>query len=130
MAKTSNVKLALKLQLCFLMSIVYVTPIQAIGSEAPLSKLEQSLDRCLFKASRPGFPYYDRPEASEACEEAKMILQQYGQEANRNRNLSCSSRVPILDFDLWMTRFLGEKRMRGKVHEDFKQLVKNCYHSF
>lgn len=85
------------------------------------------MELCLLKASRPGFPYYDRPEAKEACDQTKLLLKDFSSEANRNRNLDCSNRAIRLNHNLWMIQFLGEARMRQQTASAISQLRKNCY---
>lgn len=99
----------------------------AASVEDRLALLNQSMRLCLAQASRPGFPYYHRPEASESCEQTKSLLHVFGREANHNRNLSCSGRIAALDFDLWMIQFVGGKRMRDKALGGLRQLGRNCY---
>ncbi|MFM8525736.1 MAG: hypothetical protein ACKOCM_08970 [Cyanobacteriota bacterium] len=97
-------------------------------SDKVFTELKASLQVCLEKASRPGFPYYDRPEAAEACNQTKARLEEIGRAANRARNLACSSRINGLAFDLWMVQFLGSQRMGTTVSDNIEQLKRNCYH--
>jgi hypothetical protein len=78
-------------------------------------------------ASREGFPYYDRPEAKPACDQAKAVLLSYGREANKNKQLACSSRIAIISFDIWMIQFLGGPRMETRTMGNLDQLERNCY---
>lgn len=110
-----------------LLAASLISPVAASSVEQRLLLLDQSMQLCLLKASRPGFPYYDRPEASEACDETKALLHAFGREASRNRHLGCSSRIAALDFDLWMIRFLGGVRMKDRAQDDLRQLARNCY---
>lgn len=91
-----------------------------------LDILNQSVQNCLQSASRQGFPYYDRPEALVPCRKTKALLNEFGRNANRNRNLACSSRIAALEFDLWMIQFIGGTRMRDETNEDMTQLKRNC----
>lgn len=104
-----------------------IQPAQAQSVEDRLELIDQSMELCLLKASRPGFPYYDRPEAAEACNETKSLLKAFAQVANRNRNLACSSRAMSLDFDLWMIQFLGGSRMRATTKSNLVELRRSCY---
>ena len=104
-----------------------IQPAQAQSVDDRLNLIDQSMELCLLKASRPGFPYYDRPEAAEACTETKKLLKAFAQIANRNRNLACSSRAMSLDFDLWMIQFLGGNRMRTRAKSNIDTLKRNCY---
>jgi hypothetical protein len=108
-------------------SLCLAAPTQAASVEEKLAKLTQSMQLCITKASRPGSPYYHRSEAAQACQQTKEMLHAFGQEANRNRNLSCSSRIASLDFDVWMIQFIGGKRMQAKSDDAIKQLSRNCY---
>lgn len=96
-------------------------------STEQLQEVESSVQECLKKASRPGFPYYSRPEADAACGKSKQVLFKFAENANRNKNLSCSSRIPALENDLWLIQFIGSARMQEKTGEDLKNLKKNCY---
>lgn len=104
-----------------------IQPVRAQSVEERLELIDQSMELCLLKASRPGFPYYDRPEAAEACNETKKLLKAFAKDANRNRNLACSSRAMSLDFDLWMIQFLGGTRMRNQTEDNLSSLGKNCF---
>jgi hypothetical protein len=104
-----------------------ISAAKATSVEERLTRLNQSMDLCIITASRPGFPYYDRPEAEQACQQTKVLLQRFGREANRNRNLGCSSRIAGLHFDVWMIQFLGGKRMQAAVDQNMKQLARNCF---
>jgi len=99
----------------------------ATSSEKRLQGLRESLNKCLVMASRPGFPYYDRPEAKQACDQAKLEFEDFGSDANRNRNLACSSRVPAMVFQLWMIQFLGGPRMETAAIGEMNQLQRSCY---
>ena len=90
-------------------------------------EIEVSLKECLSKANRPGFPYYSRPEAANACKQSKDLLYKFAEDANRNKNLTCFSRVPGIDHDIWMIEFLGSSRMQKKIEGDLKNLKKSCY---
>jgi len=104
-----------------------IQPAHAQSVEDRLELIDQSMELCLLKASRPGFPYYDRPEAADACNETKSLLKAFAQAANRNRNLGCSSRAMRLNFDLWMIQFLGGTRMRTETKSNVDALRRNCY---
>ena len=99
----------------------------ATTSTEQLQEVVSSIQECLNKASRPGFPYYSRPEADAACGKGKQILLKFAENANRNKNLSCSSRIPALENDLWRIQFIGSARMQEKTEEDLKNLKKSCY---
>lgn len=105
-----------------------VSPAIAVPADQKLSTLEQAMELCLAKASRGNFPYDHDPEAAPACSQTKLMFHTFGQEANRNRNLGCSSRIAGLDFDLWMIQFLGGQRLRSQTTENIKQLARNCRH--
>ena len=99
----------------------------ATTSTEQLQEVVSSIQGCLKKASRPGFPYYSRPEADAACGKGKQILLKFAENAHRNKNLSCSSRIPALENDLWRIQFIGSARMQEKTEEDLKNLKKSCY---
>jgi len=114
--------------------LIYITvPPGATGdsrdTDGVFSALNASFERCLQKASRPGFPYYNRPEAVDACNQTKTLLQDIGRGARQARNLACSSRVPALEFNIWMVQFLGNRRMSTDVMENLRQLKRNCYNA-
>ena len=109
------------------MAIVQAQPAQAQSVNDRLNRIDQSMEFCLYKASRPGFPYYDRPEAKEACDETKSLLRAFAKDANRNRNLGCSNRAIALNFDLRMIQFLGEARRREQAITALEYLRKSCY---
>lgn len=109
------------------MAISQAQPAQAQSVNDRLNRIDQSMELCLNKASRPGFPYYDRPEAKEACDETKSLLKAFAKDANRNRNLGCSNRAIALNFNLRMIQFLGEARMRQQTASAVSKLHKNCY---
>lgn len=100
---------------------------RAANVQDQLNHLNQSMRLCITTASRPGFPYYDRPEASTACQQTKTLLHRFGQKANRNRNLACSSRIADLDFDIWMIQFLGGERMQAEANQALHHLARNCF---
>jgi hypothetical protein len=108
------------------LTILCTNAARGLSVDDRLASLDHSMQNCLQSASRPGFPYYDRPEASDSCKKAKVMLRQFEREANQNRNLACSSRIAALDFDLWMIQFAGGVRMREKTDEDMAQLARNC----
>jgi hypothetical protein len=99
---------------------------RAMNVDDRLDILDRSIQNCLQSASRREFPFYDRPEAVAPCRKTKTLLHQFGQEANHNRNLACSSRIAALDFDLWMIQFSGGMRMHEKTDEDMTQMERNC----
>ena len=75
---------------------------RAMSVDDWLDIMKQSIQNYLQSASRPDFEFYDRPEAAAPCRKTKVLLHQFGQEANHNRNLACNSRIADLDFDLRM----------------------------
>lgn len=109
------------------MAISQAQPAQAQSVNDRLNRIDQSMEFCLNKASRPGFPYYDRPEAKKACDQTKSLLKAFAKDANRNRSLGCSNRAIALNYDLRMIQFLGEARMRKQTASAVNQLRKNCY---
>lgn len=100
---------------------------QAANTDNQVGILQQSMQLCIKAASRPGFPYYDRPEADAPCQRTKGLLLQLGQEANRNRNLACSSRIASLEMNIWMIQFIGGLRMQSETNEAMRLLKKNCF---
>ena len=110
-----------------LSSLVCMDAVKAESVNDRLSNLNQSMQLCISAASRPGFPYYDRTEAKQRCQQSKELLHKFKQEANYNRSLGCASRIAVLDFDLWKIQFLGGKRMQSEVDDAFSQLQKNCF---
>jgi hypothetical protein len=99
----------------------------ATTSAERIKEVVESVQSCLNKASRRGFPYYSRPEAEETCSQTKQILKRFAEDANRNKNIGCFSRVPALEHDVWMIQFLGSSKMKLKTEEDLKNLGKSCY---
>ena len=102
-------------------------PAQAHSLDDPLNPIYQSMRLCLLKASRPGFPYYNRPEASESCNETKSLIKDLAKHANRNRNLRCYNRATILNHNLWMIQFLGGTRMEDQTLTAMENLRRSCY---
>ena len=102
-------------------------PAAATPSNVKFENLRTTISNCLVMASREGFPYYDRPEAMQACDQAKAALLSYGREANKNKQLACSSRIAMISFDMWMIQFLGGPRMETKTMGSMDQLKRNCY---
>jgi hypothetical protein len=102
-------------------------PGAATPSRVKFENLRTTISNCLVMASRKGFPYYDRPEAKPACDQAKAALLSYGREANKNKHLACSSRIAMISFDIWMIQFLGGQRMETKTMGNMDQLERNCY---
>lgn len=102
-------------------------PAAATPSRVKFENLRTTISNCLVMASREGFPYYDRPEAKQACNQAKTALLSYGREANKNKQLACSSRIAMISFDIWMIQFLGGTRMETRTMGNLDQLERNCY---
>jgi len=109
------------------LGLLCISEAQAITADERFILLNQSMQNCIAAASRPGFPYYDRPEATRACQYTKRLLSSFRQEANKNRNLACSSRIAELDFDLWMIQFVGGERMKPKTNQALLQVSRNCF---
>ena len=101
--------------------------LKAQSSETRLNEIDTAIEFCLLKASRPGFPYYHRPEAKEACNMAKSFTKELAEVSNRNRNLGCSRRALRMRRNLWMIEFLGEARMRKETEKAVHNLRKACY---
>ena len=121
-----------KLAVIGLAGVISIIPLTAKNASATTSaeriqEIVDSIERCLEKANRPGFPYYNRPEAAETCKQSEQILKKFADDANKNKNLGCFDRLPALYHDIWMIKFLGSSRMRTKTEEDLKGLKKNCY---
>lgn len=110
------------------MVFAHMHPAQAKPSDDLLNRVNQSMELCLDKASRPGFPYYHRPEAKEACDKTKSLLMFIAKDANRSRNLGCSNRALSLSHDLWMIQFLGESRWRTQAISALSNLETSCCH--
>ena len=125
----NSAKLENRISLAAAIGLMVLIPhnASATTSTEQIQEVVSSIQECLKKASRPGFPYYSRPEADAACGKSKQILFKFAENANRNKNLSCSSRIPALENDLWRIQFIGSARMQEKTEEDLKNLKKSCY---
>lgn len=94
-----------------------------------MQQMEQSVQRCLQQASRPGFPRYNRSKATvAACKEARDNIDTVTKLASQNKNLACSAQAPLLHFDIWMVEFIGTSRMQSRVEEGLDTLATHCYH--
>jgi hypothetical protein len=102
-------------------------PATAIPSRVKFENLRTTIANCLAMASREGFPYYDRQEAKPTCDLAKAALLSFEREANKNKQLACSSRIAMISFDIWMIQFLGGPRMETEMMGKMGQLERNCY---
>ena len=117
----------------FLLASTVISPSVAFSNSATelkLANLKKSIDQCMYYSSRDSFPHYFRPEAKDICDKTITDLHAFRLEANKNKNLDCSSRVSYLVFDMWKTQFLGSTRTSSDVDAHFNALSKNCYNAF